>query len=84
MRAFKRYEDIIFDQKTLWTRSPVPAKTLPLSSLKVVVPSSLDIDKYPALGDNERSRSVSAWRCYAARFYVQCRIGTRGVLATDH
>lgn len=52
-RAFKRYEAIIFDQKTLWTRSPAPTKTLPLSSLNVVVPSSMDLDKYPALGDNE-------------------------------
>jgi hypothetical protein len=60
-RAFERYEGIIRDQKTLWTHSPAPQHTSPLSTLEVVVPSTTDLDKVAALGDNESfALSISA------------------------
>ena len=52
-RAFGRYEAIISSQKTLWTRSAAPTDALPLNRLEVVVPAEVDLDAYPALGDDE-------------------------------
>ena len=70
-RAFARYEAIIREQKTLWTRSPAPATTLPLRGLDVVTPSGAAVEAFPALGDDESfalSVNASAATLHAATF----------------
>jgi hypothetical protein len=57
-RACARYEGIIRGQKTLWSRSVAPARTLPLPALDVMATAAaeaagVDFDAVPQLGDDE-------------------------------
>ena len=67
-RAFGRYEAIVLGQKTLWTHAAAPAHTLPLTTLEVVVPSAVDLEAPPRLGDDE-SFSLSVRHCLSWTFH---------------
>ena len=74
-RAFGRYEAIVLGQKTLWTHAAAPAHTLPLTTLEVVVPSAVDLEAPPRLGDDE-SFSLSVRHCLSWTFHCLCRSST--------